>query len=73
MSGEFKLTQTMINSLLEQAANSPSMSQPAMLDALLYDVLYQLAQDQSSAQLLSRVEFLLGSLNQDEIVVTRGC
>ena len=73
MSGEYKISKQKVEDALEEATASSHMSKEAMLDAFLNSVLAKMVANQSRADILSRIEFLIDSQDREFAVITRGC
>ena len=73
MSGETKLAKNIVDEALAIVEGDAGKTKDALLNALLSQVLSELVQHRSRADLMSYIEYHLDNADETDWVITRGC
>ena len=73
MSGEFNYASRIVEEAMEEARARPQFSEDSMGRALVGAVLAYYGTYRKPADIANELQFLIDTLPDDEIVVTRGC
>ena len=73
MSGEYSLAKKVIEEALQLALEKHHMDRETLLNALLNEVIQEVAKDKDQKDTLNMVQFIINNLSAKEFLITRGC
>jgi len=73
MSGETSIARDLVARALAAADQDPKQDKGAMARALIVAVLGELARYRTASEISSELQYLVDNLEEEDLVITRGC